>query len=416
MFFHQSILDNLQVNKQVKSCNIVISSLIMKPFTLFYISSFAFAISHSLEHSKQKRSASPQLTINGDPNALLVGGVAAVGGGLLINHLLGDPAGKAVGDLINKKKNRRPHGRPQPQNVEHHHHHYLPEPEYETQEVRPYWSEWSGWQNGVCSRTCGTGSMNQRRTRQCSHGAHGCGGHADESRQSACNTHECPVDGYWTSYSEWREDSSCSRSCGGGSRRMVRHRQCNGPYGGGRPCVGSSDEVKSLSCNTQTCPTDGIWGPWQELSSRQSCRVTCGPGTVVQPSERKCIGPYNGGRPCIGESYVERCVEDHSHNAGGQYTPVPQAPRPSYGAPNSAISPRTLGDTIAKSDSTKGEIEKPVYSTPARQARKITTPEESSSSLAFYDGILTPSNTEDERKGAKAVTFTKPVYGTADRY
>ena len=52
-----------------------------------------------------------------------------------MNHLLGDPAGKAVGKLINKgNKNRRPHGRPQPSNVEHHHHHYLPEPEYPTEE------------------------------------------------------------------------------------------------------------------------------------------------------------------------------------------------------------------------------------------------------------------------------------------
>ena len=58
--------------------------------------------------------------------------------------------------------------------------------------VRSYWSDWSGWQNGVCSRTCGTGSMNQRRARQCSHGANGCVGHGDESRQSACNSHECP--------------------------------------------------------------------------------------------------------------------------------------------------------------------------------------------------------------------------------
>ena len=76
------------------------------------------------------------MTINGDPNTLLLGGAAAVGGGLLLNHLLGDPAGKAVGKLINKgNKGRRPSG---PQNVEHHHHHYLPEPEYDTYEEGKY--------------------------------------------------------------------------------------------------------------------------------------------------------------------------------------------------------------------------------------------------------------------------------------
>ena len=58
----------------------------------------------------------------------MLGGAAAVGGGLLLNHLLGDPAGKAVGNLINKgNKGRGPHGISQPTNVEHHHHHYLPE-------------------------------------------------------------------------------------------------------------------------------------------------------------------------------------------------------------------------------------------------------------------------------------------------
>ena len=225
-------------------------------------------------------------------------------------------------------------------------------------------------------------------------------------------------DGYWSSYSEWTESSVCSRSCGGGSRRMSRQRQCVGPYGGGRPCVGSSEEVKSLSCNTQACPVDGVWGPWNELSSRQSCRVTCGPGTKAQPSERKCVGPYNGGRPCTGESYIERCVEDRSYNPAPQYTATPEAPRPSYGGANAAISPRTLGNRASDSmsDSIKGEIPKPVYTSP-RQPRKITSSDSGSSSLAFYDGILTPSNTQEATgKESASVSFKKPVYGAADRY
>jgi hypothetical protein len=77
-----------------------------------------------------------------------------------------------------------------------------------------------------------------------------------------------------------------------------------------------------------------------------------------------------------------------------------------------------LGDSITngKSDTSKGEIEKPVYSTPARSPRKITNSEPASSSLAFYDGILTPSNTQETRNGGESVKFTKPVYGAADRY
>ena len=77
-------------------------------------------------------SASPQLTIVppnlNDPATVAVGGAAAIGGGLLLNHLLGDPAGKAIGNLLegNRNQNRRPVNRP-PTNVQHHHHHYIPE-------------------------------------------------------------------------------------------------------------------------------------------------------------------------------------------------------------------------------------------------------------------------------------------------
>ena len=42
------------------------------------------------------------------------------------------------------------------------------------------------------SRSCGTGTMNQQRSRHCSHGPNACNGHADESRQYSCNTQECP--------------------------------------------------------------------------------------------------------------------------------------------------------------------------------------------------------------------------------
>ena len=212
------------------------------------------------------------------------------------------------------------------------------------------------------------------------------------------------VDGFWQAYSEWKDDSTCSRSCGGGTRRMVRHRQCIGPYGGGRPCVGSSEDIKTIPCNSQACPTHGVWGQWKELSSRQSCRATCGAGTVSQARERTCIGPYNGGRPCVGESYTESCVEDQSYNSGGQYTPVPS---PNYGVGNSAISPRTLGDR-SLSDNSDGEIKKPIYNVP-RQPRKITSSETKSSSLHLYDGILTPS-TPDKEEISKEIR--KPVYGS----
>ena len=73
--------------------------------------------------------ASPQLTINADPNHLLLGGIGALGAGLLVNHALGDPVGGAIKDHLGKPKGQR---RPPPQsNVEHIHHHHVARPEYE---------------------------------------------------------------------------------------------------------------------------------------------------------------------------------------------------------------------------------------------------------------------------------------------
>lgn len=344
----------------------------MKFYTLLSLSSLSLAFSFSIQdpyHSIRKRSASPQFTINADPNHLLLGGIGLAGAGLLVNHALGDPVGGAIKDHLGKPKGQR-----RPTNVEHIHHHHVTRPEYE----EAYMYEWTPWQSSACSRSCGTGTMNQQRSRQCSQ-PNACAGHTEEARQSSCNSHECPVDGYWQAFSDWTDNSVCSRSCGGGTRQMARHRQCVGPYGGGHPCVGSSEDTKAVPCNTQACPTDGVWGPWKELSGIQSCRVKCGSGTVALARERTCVGPYNGGRPCTGDSFIESCVEDH--RSGGKYTSVPS---PSYGVGNGAISPRTLGDDAAS-----------------------RTPR---GSLELYDGILTPDSDAVDKAA------TKPVYGPPERY
>ena len=76
--------------------------------------------------------ASPQLTVNADPNALVLGAVVAGVGGLALNHAAGDPLGKHLGNLFNRKPKNQFSGNRPPTNVEHHHHHYIPE--YDTQE------------------------------------------------------------------------------------------------------------------------------------------------------------------------------------------------------------------------------------------------------------------------------------------
>ena len=56
-----------------------------------------------------------------------------------------------------------------------------------------------------------------------------------------------PVDSFWSPWSTW---SSCSRSCGGGSRK--RDRSCTPPIAEGRPCSGRAQDEEE--CGTERCP------------------------------------------------------------------------------------------------------------------------------------------------------------------
>ena len=57
------------------------------------------------------------------------------------------------------------------------------------------------------------------------------------------------VNGGWSSWGRW---SSCSRTCGTGSRN--RYRRCSNPppRNGGRSCIGTSRQ--STSCTIKPCP------------------------------------------------------------------------------------------------------------------------------------------------------------------
>ena len=55
------------------------------------------------------------------------------------------------------------------------------------------------------------------------------------------------VDSFWSPWSTW---SSCSRSCGGGSRN--RDRSCTPPIAEGRPCSGRAQDEEE--CGTERCP------------------------------------------------------------------------------------------------------------------------------------------------------------------
>ncbi|XP_069698018.1 hemicentin-1-like isoform X2 [Periplaneta americana] len=154
------------------------------------------------------------------------------------------------------------------------------------------WSAWSSWSD--CSVTCGLGE--QIRVRICGEDSDdfvdesNCQG--DSEQVQSCHMSECPIDGAWSDWSNW---TSCSVSCGRGTRR--RYRKCNNPSPayGGKPCLGADGQQEY--CNQPTCPVHGKWSDWSDWSL---CSVSCNNGT--QHRTRKCNNPLPafGGKECIG--------------------------------------------------------------------------------------------------------------------
>merc|ERR1712228_674136 len=122
-------------------------------------------------------------------------------------------------------------------------------------------------------------------------GGNTCSGASSES--SACNTHCCPVNGLWSTWTSW---SRCSKSCGTGSQ--TRTRSCNqpAPSCGGSSCRGSGSEGQD--CNTQCCPVAGGWGSWASWGQCFGDNEFC-----QRARRRSCNNPTPrcGGR-CSGSS------------------------------------------------------------------------------------------------------------------
>ncbi|XP_031569460.1 uncharacterized protein LOC116303960 [Actinia tenebrosa] len=119
-------------------------------------------------------------------------------------------------------------------------------------DVNGGWGKWSPW--GKCDKPCGKGR--KYRSRKCNNPAPQGGGRKcrGSPRQSAyCYVKRyCPING---GYGEWSKWSSCSRSCGAGSR--TRTRVCNKPKPqyGGKPCDGVPKQTRK--CYLRACPYAG---------------------------------------------------------------------------------------------------------------------------------------------------------------
>ncbi|XP_046550815.1 SCO-spondin-like [Haliotis rubra] len=159
------------------------------------------------------------------------------------------------------------------------------------------WLPWHDWRD--CSVTCGGGQ--QIRKRDClkpKFGGSNCEGESQQTRQ--CSTQECPVDSYWLPWEQWGE---CNTTCGGGNQRRLR--TCQEGLNGGRNCNGPAEDFQT--CNTHACPVDGVWREWNEWSA---CSRRCDTGT--QTRNRTCDGPYFGGSDCVGPTSDLRNCNTHT--------------------------------------------------------------------------------------------------------
>ena len=113
--------------------------------------------------------------------------------------------------------------------------------------VNCQWAAWGSWQS--CSVTCGGGTKQRTRTKSilAQNGGLDCNGDHQESQ--FCGTDICPVD---CVLSEWKNITSCSKSCGGGLQLEQKHILV--PHNNnGKKCP-NIPPTKTTTCNTHPCP------------------------------------------------------------------------------------------------------------------------------------------------------------------
>ncbi|TWW70528.1 SCO-spondin Precursor [Takifugu flavidus] len=145
------------------------------------------------------------------------------------------------------------------------------------------WTSWGPWSS--CSASCGSGSRSRQRFCAPGDPLFHCAGEAVEKQE--CFNTTCPVDGQWLSWENW---SNCS-SCGG---VQVRHRGCVPPRHGGRDCSqlpGPSNllmEIRrcpNVGCANTSCPTGMLHYPCAPCPG--SCAHVSA-GTSCSPAPRSC--------------------------------------------------------------------------------------------------------------------------------
>mmetsp|Transcript_126555 Transcript_126555/g.300570 ORF Transcript_126555/g.300570 Transcript_126555/m.300570 type:complete len:1475 (-) Transcript_126555:127-4551(-) len=159
------------------------------------------------------------------------------------------------------------------------------------------WDDWSKYSS--CSVTCGLGTKSRTRGfRQVAEfGGVPCAGNTTQIID--CSRGDCPVD---CQYADWDTWGGCSKSCGSGTRKRFRSVAAE-PSADGKRCAEIGPNFEETSCGQNSCPVDCIltdWGLWD------LCDVTCGPGSTKRTRLVKVHSGY-GGLPCETLSENKTC-------------------------------------------------------------------------------------------------------------
>lgn len=148
------------------------------------------------------------------------------------------------------------------------------------------WGSWQSWTS--CSATCGGGS--RKRYRQCKRTNSKAECNGTHRQVGFCNTHSCPTNNIWLPWAAWGD---CTRSCGTG--QQIRRRRCSGSS-----CSGDSIQVQQ--CSNSNCNERGPnWNAWASWSN---CSKTCASGyqyrlrTCSARQSDACPGKSREFQPC----------------------------------------------------------------------------------------------------------------------